>query len=59
MKYEIKFREETGYSIDTTNGTTYWHVYEEVTAEEYYKRYSHWLEDNCDILAKQILSIHS
>jgi hypothetical protein len=50
-----KFKEDTGYAIDETHPktTTYWHFYEEVREEEYYRNYTEWLENNCAILLEE------
>jgi len=53
MKKE--FERDTGYKIDKTHPTiiTYWHFYEEIREEEYYRHYSEWLESNCALLLEK------
>tara|TARA_R110000868_G_scaffold279203_1_gene539243 strand:- start:4310 stop:4495 length:186 start_codon:yes stop_codon:yes gene_type:complete len=57
-----QFRRLTGYQIDNTHPNpiikTYWHIYDQVSEDEYYRNYAEWLEVNCEIMAKHILSIH-
>jgi len=49
------FKRDTGYSIDNANEkfTTYWHFFEEVKADEFYKNYCEWMEENLSLLTRE------
>ena len=49
------FKKDTGYSIDETNDkyTTYWHYFEEVKADEFYRNYCEWMEANLALLTNE------